>query len=156
MHYSLGTKKGDLVSVGAGVAAEPLVVACFREILRAGAHPWVRMAPDGSLGRAFFEEASNAQLKHVNPIDLYAMKKIDARLTIMAPQNTKALSNVDPKKQAIASQARRFSLLTAPPADLANDALLRTFGEARVAATPYAYAVDITGEATLDLIEADP
>ncbi len=107
VHYSLGVRKGDLVSVGAGLAAEPLVLACFREILRAGAHPWVRMGPDGTLARAFFEEASDAQLKHVNPIELYAMRKIDARLTILAPQNTKALSNVDPKKQAIAGQARR-------------------------------------------------
>ena len=91
VHYSLGVRKGDLVSVGAGLAAEPLVLACFREILRAGAHPWVRMGPDGTLARAFFEEASDAQLKHVNPIELFAMRKIDARLTILAPQNSKAL-----------------------------------------------------------------
>ena len=48
------------------------------------------------------------------------------------------------------------TLLTAPPADLPQGALLQAFGDARVAATPYAYAVDFTGEATLDLIEADP
>ena len=107
VHYSLGVQEDDLVSIGAGLAAEPLVLACFREILRAGGHPWVRMGPDGALARAFFEEASDAQLKHVNPIELYSLKKIDARLTILAPQNTKALSNVDPKKQAIAGQARR-------------------------------------------------
>jgi len=107
VHYSLGIRKEDLVSIGAGLAAEPLVLACFREILRAGAHPWVRMGPDSALARTFFEEASDAQLKHVNPVELYAMKKVDARLTIVAPENTKALSNVDPGKQAIASRARR-------------------------------------------------
>lgn len=47
-------------------------------------------------------------------------------------------------------------LLAAPPPALPDDTLLRRFAEAGVAASPYAYAVDPTGEATLGLIEADP
>lgn len=39
-----------------------------------------------------------------------------------------------------------------PPAGL----LLDRFATAKVAAAPYAYAVDVTGERTLELIEADP
>ncbi len=48
------------------------------------------------------------------------------------------------------------ALLAAPPPILPDDALLRRFAEARVAASPYAYALDPSGEATLPLIEADP
>ncbi|MCI2395201.1 hypothetical protein [Aliiroseovarius sediminis] len=47
-------------------------------------------------------------------------------------------------------------ILTTPPADLTDKALLARFGDAGVRTTPYAYALDLTGETTLELIEADP
>jgi hypothetical protein len=47
-------------------------------------------------------------------------------------------------------------LLAAGSVEVADDRLLAAFGEARVRATPYAYARDISGEATVTLIEADP
>ncbi len=47
-------------------------------------------------------------------------------------------------------------LLTAEPAPVANDALLARFAAVRVPSSPYAYAVDVTGETTLPLIEGDP
>lgn len=47
-------------------------------------------------------------------------------------------------------------LLTTPQSELSNDTLLQAFEAAALRATPYAYAVDITGEKTLNLIEADP
>lgn len=48
------------------------------------------------------------------------------------------------------------ALVAAPPAPVEEDALLARFAAARVASTPYAYAVDVSGESTLPLIEADP
>lgn len=48
------------------------------------------------------------------------------------------------------------NLLTAPPVSLSSETLLARFDAARVRATPYAYALDQTGETTLALIEADP
>ena len=42
----------------------------------------------------------------------------------------------------------------APAPDI--EAQLARFGEARVRSTPYAFALDPTGEATLPLIEGDP
>lgn len=47
-------------------------------------------------------------------------------------------------------------LLTRPPEPLGDEALLARFEAAGVRATPYAYALDQTGETTLSLIEADP
>ncbi|QDC08657.1 hypothetical protein FHY55_05110 [Oceanicola sp. D3] len=47
-------------------------------------------------------------------------------------------------------------LVTAPQAPVPDEALLARFAEAKLATTPYAYAVDVTGEGTLPLIEADP
>jgi hypothetical protein len=48
------------------------------------------------------------------------------------------------------------AVLLAPPAPLADVALLARFEAAGVRSTPYAYALDATGESTLGLIEADP
>ncbi|MDE9450975.1 hypothetical protein J3R80_10905 [Aliiroseovarius sp. Z3] len=47
-------------------------------------------------------------------------------------------------------------LLTAAPAVLSHAALLARFEKAGIRSTPYAYALDLTGETTLELIEADP
>lgn len=47
-------------------------------------------------------------------------------------------------------------LLTTPPAEFSDDKLLAYFAAAKLRSTPYAYAVDQTGETTLGLIEADP
>ncbi len=47
-------------------------------------------------------------------------------------------------------------LLTTPPAPLPEDRLLALFQSASLRSTPYAYALDISGETTLGLIEADP
>lgn len=47
-------------------------------------------------------------------------------------------------------------LLSEQPSVLEDDALIARFAQARVPTTPYAYAIDVTGENTIPLIEADP
>jgi hypothetical protein len=47
-------------------------------------------------------------------------------------------------------------LLTAPTPDLAPEPLLQTFRAANLSSAPYAYALDVTGESVLPLIEGDP
>ena len=54
-----------------------------------------------------------------------------------------------------ALDAHAEALLTAPLTPPDTDALIARFAEAAVPASPYAYAVDITGTQTLALIEAD-
>ncbi len=48
------------------------------------------------------------------------------------------------------------ALLTLPNAPIGDDMLLSLFAEAKVSSQPYAFAVDLSGETTLGLIEADP
>jgi hypothetical protein len=47
-------------------------------------------------------------------------------------------------------------VLTQDPLPIDDATLLQRFEEAEIPSTPYAFAVDITGEATVNLIEADP
>lgn len=48
------------------------------------------------------------------------------------------------------------TVLAAPRPELPDDLLLAEFARAAIPSTPYAYALDVTGETTLGLIEADP
>jgi len=47
-------------------------------------------------------------------------------------------------------------VLTTDPIPIENAVLLERFRTAAIPSTPYAHALDITGETTIDLIEADP
>lgn len=56
--------------------------------------------------------------------------------------------------QTLARYAEK--LLQDPVTPVADEALLKAFDTAGVRATPYAFALDVTGESTIGLIEADP
>jgi len=47
-------------------------------------------------------------------------------------------------------------MLLAPRLALSDDQILSVFAQAAIPSTPYAYALDVTGESVLGLIEADP
>lgn len=71
---------------------------------------------------------------------------------LMATLRLLTTGHIDPETL----DAHTEDLLTAPPAPIeATDALIARFVAAQVHIAPYAYAVDITGETTLPLIEAD-
>lgn len=53
-------------------------------------------------------------------------------------------------------QAYAEALFAGPPPAAPDDTLLELFAAANIPSTPYAYAIDISGETTLGLIEADP
>ncbi|GAA0293974.1 hypothetical protein [Rhodovulum strictum] len=57
-------------------------------------------------------------------------------------------------ERALDQHAR--TVLTAPPRPLPDDALIERFARAGVPSAPYAYALDISGERVLGLVEADP
>ncbi len=48
------------------------------------------------------------------------------------------------------------TLFANPPPRAADEILLNLFADTRTPSTPFAYAIDVTGETTLGLIEADP
>ena len=105
VRYSVDVQEGDLVVISAAPTASPLVTAAYREVLLAGGHPWVRMTPD-ACGEIFFKHAQDHQLRFLNPLDKQIIEKADVTMGFWAGENTKALSRVDPAKQAVASKAR--------------------------------------------------
>lgn len=106
VNYSCAVKKGQLVRISGAPSSQPLIVELFREVLKAGAHPTARMVPD-ELDEIFLKNASDEQLRFLNPISLYEYEKIDCSIGIWAEENTKALSNCDPAKIGITQAARK-------------------------------------------------
>lgn len=106
VNYSVAVKKGDLVRISGSPVAGPLIVAIYRKVVEAGGNPLVRMAPE-ECAELLYKLGSDAQLSFVNPLTVKEVEEIDCSIGIWASENTKALSNTDPARQAMAQKARR-------------------------------------------------
>lgn len=106
VRYCLAVQPGQLITIAATPAAEPLVRAVYREVLRAGGHP-VPQIHLPSLTEVALEEGSDEQLTWISPTDRLLAERADARLTISSETNTRRLSGVDPKRQALQGRVRR-------------------------------------------------
>jgi aminopeptidase len=104
VHHSLSIKKHDLFQIAGSNLAAPLIREVYRQALEAGAYPYVHIGIDG-LTEMYYKHSSTAQLQYVSPVDKFELEHINARLSIISPENTRNLTGVDPKKQAISSSA---------------------------------------------------
>ena len=99
VHYSLETTPGQLFRIVAPTNAAPLIKAVYHEAVVAGANPLMRLSLDG-LDEIFFKNAGDAQLDYVPQLSRDEIEQVDVHLSIIADENTRALSGVDPKKVA--------------------------------------------------------
>ena len=103
--HSLKVKKNDTVMIAASSElAKPLVLECYKAVLKRGGHPLTSIGFE-ECTNIFFELANKAQLEHLPKTKVYEAKNIDCFINIRAPQNKKALSTVDPKKAGIRAMA---------------------------------------------------
>jgi aminopeptidase len=103
VRYSTAVRPKDVVLIRGSTVAAPLATELYREVLEAGGLPWVRLVPD-ALGEIFFRHARDEQLKTLNPVDPALLREANVTIGIWAGTNTKALSRVDPAKQATVSR----------------------------------------------------
>src|SRR5215216_7191447 len=106
VRYSTKVKTGDVCSIAASSAAEPLVQAIYEEVLRAGGLPIMQLQPSGAQA-AFYELATDTQLDWVPPTTEWTVENADVHISVMASLNTRELSQIDPKKQARHQKARK-------------------------------------------------
>jgi aminopeptidase len=104
--YSLKLKPRELVAIQGNATAAPLIRECYRAALQRGAFVVTDVAIDG-LQELFYKHTNKEQLRWVSPLSRYKLQHADALITIWGDENTKALSNVDPKRMATASAARK-------------------------------------------------
>jgi aminopeptidase len=106
VRYSTRVQRGDVCIVQGTTTGEPLIQAVYEEVLRAGGLPVMQLTTEQGQA-AFFDLASDEQLDWVPPPAEWAAEQADVRIAVMADANARALSSVDPAKQARASRARR-------------------------------------------------
>ncbi len=97
VHYSVKAKPGETVLIRSSDLARPLVVEVYRELIAAGAHPRVDLVFE-QLKEIFMTEAGPDQLKHFPKINMYEAKNIQAMIVILAPENLKNLSRIEPQR----------------------------------------------------------
>jgi aminopeptidase len=102
--YSVGAREGQQITIEAPSVAGPLVREVYRRILAAGAYPLPRIGIEGMLENLMLE-GSDDQLDWINPARRDDIETVDGRVVIMAPTNTRSLTNVDAAKQARSQKA---------------------------------------------------
>ena len=105
VNYSTTVKPGDRVLIVGDTTAEPLLKAAYTRVLQAGGHPLMMASFPDEL-ELLFRHAADEQLKYVHEPSKLITSTYDVRISIIGEDNTKALSNVDPAKMVLRSQAR--------------------------------------------------
>jgi aminopeptidase len=106
VQHSTRVKKGDVCLIQGETASEPLALAVYREVLAAGGLPVVELTMEGQ-APAYFELASDEQLAWISPTAKWASDEADVRIRLLADTNTRALSQVDPARQAQRQRATK-------------------------------------------------
>lgn len=108
VNYSISVKKGEKVLLrGYGFDSYPLIKEIYREAVKAGALSVdVRFSED-ELSRIFFEEASEAQIKHLSELELKVADSYDSMVQIVADANPYETSGINIKKIHMAQKARK-------------------------------------------------
>lgn len=105
VNYSIEVRPGDKVAVSGGIAAEPLLRAVYREVIRAGGYPVLAPSFSG-LQANLLMNGTDEQLSYVSPAERFAAEVADASIAISADTNTKSNSAVDPARQRLFQTAR--------------------------------------------------
>jgi aminopeptidase len=106
VRYSLALKEGQLFRISAPAAAAPLVRELVKEALLVGANPLTRITLEG-VDELLFKHGSDAQIRFVPDVMRQEVEAMDATISVLASENTKALSGADPQKVAARRQAMR-------------------------------------------------
>jgi aminopeptidase len=100
VNYSVGVKKGENVAINGSSLAAPLLEAIYGKVLRAGGFPLMLASLPG-MEEQLYREASDEQLLHIPAPSRLVTETYDAVIGVMASDNTKALSTVDPARLAL-------------------------------------------------------
>jgi aminopeptidase len=104
--YSVDIQPGQFVQIRGAPEGAPLILAVYQRVLERGGHPWLRLSLDDA-AEILFKTASDEQLDFVPDVDRRLIEEIDATIGVWTETNTKALTHVDPGKQARVQAARR-------------------------------------------------
>jgi aminopeptidase len=105
VHYSTKVKKGDYVLISGEVISRPLLMAIYKETLKAGANPQMLPTFDEQ-SNTYLSLASDEQLQYVSPLDKELIETVDVTIDILSELNVKQNSSIDPARMAMRSKAK--------------------------------------------------
>jgi len=104
--YSIGVRKDDVILIKGPMPAEPFYLCLARRVLKAGGHPVMLCVPE-QFEEIVCKHGDSRQLRFTPPIEKHMVETVNGYIAAWATTNTRALSNVDPKKQQERSKARK-------------------------------------------------
>jgi len=106
VNYSTKVKPNEWVHISAGQNAVPLVREIMAQVLAAGGRPTYQLDSD-QLEQLYMAQAGPEQLGWPSPLDLFSIANLDVAIFIRAPENTRAMSAIDPVRQQARQGAYR-------------------------------------------------
>jgi aminopeptidase len=106
VNYSLEIQPGQKFVLVTTPLGQELALAVYEEGVKAGANVYL-MCDFPQAMEIFLKNASDEQLQFVSPFSKLITETFDARLSISAQENTRALSATDPTRQALRTRANR-------------------------------------------------
>jgi aminopeptidase len=98
VEYSTAVKPGDWVQVYYHPLAEMLAGEVYRAVLQTGGHP-TSLVDSELLNEIVHRYGTDQQLTWLSPLEKMAYEKADIGIVLMASENTRYLSSLDPEKQ---------------------------------------------------------
>jgi aminopeptidase len=100
-----GVNKGEVVQIAVPDVAKPLAKELYITVLKAGAHPMLRLSPTG-FTKELYKHASDEQLTHFPTKFLKAKAELlDHAISIIADPDPNELKDIDSKKIMMSSKA---------------------------------------------------
>ncbi|MFH1280280.1 MAG: aminopeptidase [Candidatus Beckwithbacteria bacterium] len=107
INYSVSVKKGDKVLISANKQAWVLAKEVYKLCLKKGAFPHTIYSP-GDLDYFFYKHATPAQLQAKPEISLFLANWADKFIRLYSSNNSRTLSNIDPKRLMIAAKTNQL------------------------------------------------
>ncbi|MBM3246975.1 aminopeptidase [Candidatus Pacearchaeota archaeon] len=97
VNYSVFVKPGENVVISGSTEAQDFILALYKEVLLAGAHPILRVNIPGT-NEFFFKHANKEQVEKFPEYFNYLVKNSQKYIGILTESNTRELTNCNPKK----------------------------------------------------------
>ena len=105
VRYSLDIKKDERLAILTGPGATPLVREVVREAIQAGGYPETFVTLPG-VQEIILKEGSHEQLSYIPAAQRMIFEEYETMLQLLAQDNTKELSGIDPARMAVTQRAR--------------------------------------------------
>ncbi|MBT3202653.1 MAG: aminopeptidase, partial [Phycisphaerales bacterium] len=106
INYSLKVKKGQYMMLTGAPVSQPLLLECYRAAMKAGANVETAITLPGA-DEIFYNESTLAQRQWVSGTTKHRTRKLDASCLILGSDNTRSLTNCDPKRMSEVAKARQ-------------------------------------------------